>query len=153
MTPFLRKLLGPELVTLVNMLALAVFGVIAIYSATYMRQDPVARRVLAQTGELGRCRFPRLHRREPDRLPLGQMGRAADVSGRPFFPDPDPIYRHQGLRCAQLAASRADKFPAGAARGRGRHHGARAFPEPIPPDASDAAARRSAARSSVRPAC
>src|ERR1700716_4267743 len=42
MTPFLRKLLGMNWLLLVNMLALAVFGVIAIYSATYMREDPVA---------------------------------------------------------------------------------------------------------------
>jgi rod shape determining protein RodA len=42
MTPFLRKLLGLNWVLLATMLALAVFGVIAIYSATYMREDPVA---------------------------------------------------------------------------------------------------------------
>src|SRR4029078_6552649 len=42
MTPFLRKLLGLNWVLVVTMLALAVFGVVAIYSATYMRQDPVA---------------------------------------------------------------------------------------------------------------
>src|SRR5256886_11138918 len=42
MTPFLRKLLGLNWLLLVVMLALAVFGVIAIYSATYMREDPVA---------------------------------------------------------------------------------------------------------------
>jgi rod shape determining protein RodA len=42
MTPFLRKLLGLNWLLLVNMLALAIFGVVAIYSATYMREDPVA---------------------------------------------------------------------------------------------------------------
>lgn len=42
MTPFLRKLLGLNWLLLVNMLALAIFGVIAVYSATYMRPDPVA---------------------------------------------------------------------------------------------------------------
>lgn len=42
MTPFLRKLLGLNWLLLANMLALAVFGVIAIYSATYMREDPVS---------------------------------------------------------------------------------------------------------------
>src|SRR5207248_4327001 len=42
MTPFLRKLLGLNLLLLIVMLALAVFGVVAIYSATYMREDPVA---------------------------------------------------------------------------------------------------------------
>src|SRR5258705_5675828 len=42
MTPFHRKLLGLNWLLLVNMLALAVFGVIAIYSATYMRDDSVA---------------------------------------------------------------------------------------------------------------
>lgn len=42
MTPLLRKLLGMNWVLLVTMLALAIFGVVAIYSATYMREDPVA---------------------------------------------------------------------------------------------------------------
>src|SRR6202045_503416 len=42
MTPFLRKLLGLNWVLLGTMLALAVFGVIAIYSATYMREDSIA---------------------------------------------------------------------------------------------------------------
>jgi len=42
MTPFLRKLLGLNWLLLANMLALAIFGVIAIYSATYMRDDSVA---------------------------------------------------------------------------------------------------------------
>lgn len=42
MTPFLRKLLGLNWLLLANMLALAIFGVIAVYSATYMRQDTVA---------------------------------------------------------------------------------------------------------------
>ena len=40
MTPFLRKLLGLNWVLFLIMMALAIFGVIAIYSATYMRQDP-----------------------------------------------------------------------------------------------------------------
>ncbi|HYY13579.1 MAG TPA: FtsW/RodA/SpoVE family cell cycle protein [Chthoniobacterales bacterium] len=42
MSPFLRKLLGLNWLLVLNMLALAVFGVIAIYSATYMREDSVA---------------------------------------------------------------------------------------------------------------
>ncbi|MGI9087957.1 MAG: FtsW/RodA/SpoVE family cell cycle protein [Chthoniobacterales bacterium] len=42
MSPFLRKLLGLNWLLLVNMLALAIFGVIAVYSATYMRQDPIS---------------------------------------------------------------------------------------------------------------
>src|SRR5436853_4138408 len=42
MTPFLRKLLGLNWLLLIVMLALAIFGVVAIYSATYMREDPVA---------------------------------------------------------------------------------------------------------------
>ncbi len=42
MSPYLRKLLGLNWLLLVNMLALAIFGVIAIYSATYMREDPNA---------------------------------------------------------------------------------------------------------------
>ncbi len=37
MTPFLRKLLDQNWLLLANMLALAIFGVIAVYSATYMR--------------------------------------------------------------------------------------------------------------------
>src|SRR6516162_10695748 len=42
MTPFLRQLLGLNWLLLFVMLALAIFGVVAIYSATYMREDPVA---------------------------------------------------------------------------------------------------------------
>ncbi|MEP6698785.1 MAG: FtsW/RodA/SpoVE family cell cycle protein [Verrucomicrobiota bacterium] len=42
MTPFLRKLLGQNWLLLASMLALAIFGVIAIYSATFMREDSVA---------------------------------------------------------------------------------------------------------------
>jgi len=42
MTPLLRKLLGLNWLLLANMLALAIFGVIAIYSATYMRGDSAA---------------------------------------------------------------------------------------------------------------
>ena len=42
MTPFLRKLLGMNWVLLVTMLALAIFGVVAIYSATYMREETIA---------------------------------------------------------------------------------------------------------------
>src|ERR1700682_3431160 len=42
MTPFFRKLLGLNWILLANMLALAIFGVVAIYSATYMREDSTA---------------------------------------------------------------------------------------------------------------
>src|SRR6187455_3184267 len=42
MTPFLRKLLGQNWLLLLVMLALAVFGVVAIYSATSTRSDPYA---------------------------------------------------------------------------------------------------------------
>src|SRR6201982_2487703 len=42
MTPFLRKFLGQNWFLLVTMLALAVFGVVAIYSATSSRTDPYA---------------------------------------------------------------------------------------------------------------
>ena len=42
MTPFLRKLLGQNWLLVALMVALAVFGVVAIYSATYMRDDPVS---------------------------------------------------------------------------------------------------------------
>src|SRR5438270_9310638 len=42
MTRLLRKLLGLNLLLLANMLALCSFGVIAIYSATYMREYSVA---------------------------------------------------------------------------------------------------------------
>ena len=40
MTPFLRKLLSLNWILLGVMLALAVFGVVAIYSCTYMRPNP-----------------------------------------------------------------------------------------------------------------
>lgn len=39
MTPLLRKLFGMNWVLIVTMLALAIFGVIAIYSCTYMRDN------------------------------------------------------------------------------------------------------------------
>jgi rod shape determining protein RodA len=42
MTPLLRKLLGLNWVLLLTMLALAIFGVVAIYSATYMREETIA---------------------------------------------------------------------------------------------------------------
>src|SRR3954465_6720891 len=42
MTPFLRKLLGQNWLLLLVMLALAIFGVVAIYSATSTRSDPYA---------------------------------------------------------------------------------------------------------------
>src|SRR5215472_19295152 len=42
MTPFLRKLLGQNWLLVVAMLALAIFGVVAIYSATSSRTDPYA---------------------------------------------------------------------------------------------------------------
>src|SRR3989442_298106 len=42
MTPFLRKLLGQNWLLLVTMLALAIFGVVAIYSATSTRTDSYA---------------------------------------------------------------------------------------------------------------
>src|SRR5882762_10694021 len=42
MTPFLRKLLGQNWLLLLTMLALAIFGVVAIYSATSSRSDPYA---------------------------------------------------------------------------------------------------------------
>src|SRR5262250_2816469 len=42
MTPFLRKLLGQNWLLLLTMLALAVFGVVAIYSATSTRTDSYA---------------------------------------------------------------------------------------------------------------
>src|SRR5207245_4029953 len=42
MTPFLRKLLGQNWLLLLIMLALAISGVVAIYSATSTRSDPYA---------------------------------------------------------------------------------------------------------------
>jgi cell division protein FtsW (lipid II flippase) len=56
MTPFLRKLLGLNWLLLVNMLALAIFGVVAIYSDLHARRFRCGR-FLAQAGELGRSRF------------------------------------------------------------------------------------------------
>jgi rod shape determining protein RodA len=39
MTPFLRKLIGMNWVLFASMCALAIFGVIAVYSATYFKTD------------------------------------------------------------------------------------------------------------------
>lgn len=41
MTPFLRKFLGINWILFALMLSLALFGLLAIYSATYMRDNPV----------------------------------------------------------------------------------------------------------------
>ena len=41
MTPLLRKFLGMNWILFATMLALAVFGVVAIYSCTYMRDNPL----------------------------------------------------------------------------------------------------------------
>src|SRR3977135_3353834 len=60
MTPFLRKLLGLNWLLLIVMLALAIFGVIAIYSATYMREDPVSSEFWRKQAEwiaVGFCAF------------------------------------------------------------------------------------------------
>ena len=85
MTPFLRKLLGLNWLLLANMLALAIFGVVAIYSATYMRQDPTAAEFWRKQANWVAVGFFRLHGHKPDRLSLDPLGRAADVSGRSFF--------------------------------------------------------------------
>src|SRR5947208_2526022 len=42
MTPLLKKLVGLNWLLVANMLALAIFGVVAIYSATYMREDSIS---------------------------------------------------------------------------------------------------------------
>src|SRR5260370_9974226 len=42
MTAFLRKLVGQNWILLLLMLALAAFGIVAIYSATSSRSDPYA---------------------------------------------------------------------------------------------------------------
>lgn len=42
MSPYLRKLLGLNWLLVVLTIALAIFGVVAIYSATYMRTDTIA---------------------------------------------------------------------------------------------------------------
>ena len=52
MTPFFRKLLGLNWLLLANMLALAIFGVVAIYSATYMREDSAAAEVVVDVDAL-----------------------------------------------------------------------------------------------------
>src|SRR5437763_16676755 len=41
-TPFLRQILGLNWLVMAGMLALPAFGVVAIYSATYLRQDALA---------------------------------------------------------------------------------------------------------------
>jgi rod shape determining protein RodA len=39
MTPFLRKLIGMNWVLFASMVALSIFGVIAVYSSTYFKTD------------------------------------------------------------------------------------------------------------------
>ena len=99
MTPFLRKLLGLNWLLLVNMLALAVFGVIAIYSATYMKQDPAAAEI--STGRHWVC------------PPLASPAMLRLSLGRPApFVDPTPSARHS--RWLRLQAP----FGRGGATGR-----------------------------------
>ena len=139
MTPFLRKLLGQNWLLLLIMLALAVFGVVAIYSATSIAQRPVCRRLLAETSKLGGRRCLRVHGDQFGPLPVDSLGRTADVPGRHCVSDPDEVYRGQSLWSAQLAASGTNQFSARAACGCSRDYGVGAVPDPVSPDASGTA--------------
>src|SRR6266566_2295910 len=64
MTPFLRKLFGQNWLLLVAMLALAIFGVVAIYSATSTRTDSYATDFWRKNLSTWKshCRWPPLQR-------------------------------------------------------------------------------------------
>ena len=85
MTPFLRKLLGQNWLLLLTMLALAIFGVVAIYSATSTRADSYATDFWRKQANWVVVGVFALYADEFDPLPLDSLGRAADVSGRATF--------------------------------------------------------------------
>ena len=103
MTPFLRKLLGQNWLLLLTTLALAIFGVVAIYSATSTRADSYATdfwRKQANWVVVGVFAFmltSLIHYR-------WIRWRAADVSGWHRLSNHDEVHGHKGLRGAQLAA-------------------------------------------------
>ena len=120
MTPFLRKLLGLNWLLLVNMLALAIFGVIAIYSATYMREDTMAAefwRKQANWVAVGFLAFMITSLIDYRWIRWGAL--PMYLAGL-VLSGPDQIHRLEGLWRAQLVASWADQFSAGAAGGRRR---------------------------------
>jgi len=92
MTPFLRKLLGQNWLLLLIMLALAISGVVAIYSATSTPLRSVRDGFLAQAGKLGRRGCFRIHADEFGSLPLDPLGRPSDVSGRYRFSHHDEVH-------------------------------------------------------------
>ena len=102
-------------------------------------QRPVCRRLLAKTSELGGRRCLRVHDDQFGPLPVGSLGRAADVPGRHCVPDHDEVYRDQSLWSAQLVASGTNQFSARPACGCRRDYGVGAVPDPVPPDASGTA--------------
>ncbi len=122
------------------MLALAIFGVIAIYSATYMREDPVAAefwRKQANWVVVGFFAFMfasliDYHWIRWGALPMYLAGL--------FFLILTKFIGSKVYGARSWLHFGPDQFSAGAARGRGRDHGAGALSEPVPPDASDAAA-------------
>src|SRR5438045_4870235 len=72
---------------------------------------------LAKAGQLGSRGCVCFHANEFGPLPLDSLGRATDVSGWYRFSNPDEIYRHEGVRSAELAAFGADQFSASTACG------------------------------------
>ncbi len=108
MTPFLRKLLGLNWLLLLVMLALAVFGVIAIYSATYMREDPVAADFWRKQANWVVVGFFAFMVASLVELSMDSVGCPADVSGRYLLFSPDQVHGAKGLRRAELAPSRSD---------------------------------------------
>ncbi len=139
MTPFLRKLLGQNWLLLVNMLALAVFGVVAIYSATSMHGDSYA---------------ADFWRKQADWVAVGFFAFmvASLVDYRWIRWGALPMYLagivflimtkfigHKSLRSAQLAPSGADQFSTRATCGCRWDHGFGAVLNSIPRNASNAA--------------
>ena len=151
MTPFLRKLLGLNWLLLANMLALAIFGVVAIYSATYMREDSVSAefwRKQASWVAVGFFAFMVTSLIDYRWIRLGALPMYLAGFG---FLDSDQVHGDESLRIAQLAPSGADQLSARAAGGRRGNHGPRLVSESVPRDASHAsfAALRGDCRSAV----
>ncbi len=86
-------------------------------------QRPVCRRLLAEASKLGGRRCLRVHADQFGPLPVGSLGRAADVPGRHCVPDHDEVYRGQSLWSAQLVASGTNQFSARPGCGCRRDYG------------------------------
>ena len=97
---------------------------------------------MAQTGRVGRHQHRCFRDHKPGPLPLGALGRIADVCDLDGVPDPHPPHGRDKRRRALLAQTRPSDLPAGPTRrGLGRaHHGF--VPDAVSPASPPAQAAR-----------